>query len=60
MKKIQRKAKNSDNGDKNNDKDGDKKIKQENSDGYLGLDSSFGSSTGQPMNPNHPFSPDGE
>ena len=60
MKKIQRKAKHSD-GDKQGDKEGkdEKRIKQENSEGYGGLDSSFGSSSGgQPVNPN-PFSPDG-
>lgn len=63
MKKIQRKAKHADNGDKQNDKNDskdEKGIKQENSEGYIGLDSSFGSSSGgQPINPNHPYSPDG-
>lgn len=63
MKKIQRKAKHSDGADKQaGDKDSkeEKSIKQETSGGesYIGLDSSFGSS-GQPMNPNHPYSPDG-
>lgn len=59
MKKIQRKAKHTDTGDKQTDKN-EKNIKQESSEGYVGLDSSFGSSTGgQPINPNHPFSPDG-
>lgn len=63
MKKIQRKAKHSDNnGDKqSNGKDSkeEKGIKQESSENYIGLDSSFGSSSGQPINPNHPFSPEG-
>lgn len=66
MKKIQRKAKNgganaSNAEDKDKDKD-EKGIKQESdlgseSGGYLGLDSAFAS---QPLNPNLPFSPDGE
>lgn len=62
MKKIQRKSKQD--GDKNSDKDSckdDKGIKQEspNSDHglYLGLDGSYSSS--QPLNPNMPYSPDG-
>lgn len=63
MKKIQRKAKQD--GDKSSDKDSgkdEKGIKQEspNSDHghYLGLDGSYSSS--QPLNPNMPYSPDGE
>lgn len=62
MKKIQRKAKHSDSADKG-DKDGkdEKGIKQEHGEGYIGLDSSFGSSSGgQPINPNNPYSPDGD
>lgn len=60
MKKIQRKAKNSDGGDKKTDSKSaeEKRIKRESGEG---LDSSFGSSSGgHPMNPNHPFSPDGK
>lgn len=63
MKKIQRKAKHVDNAEKQTaDKEakGCKEIKQENQDNYMGLDSSFGSSSGQPINPNHPYSPDGK
>lgn len=60
MKKIQRKAKQD--GDKHSDKDSckdDKGIKQEspNSEHYLGLDGSFSS---QPLNPNMPYSPEGQ
>lgn len=62
MKKIQRKAKNGRSNDNDKDKDKDEKdIKTESisgsENGYLGLDSSFGS---QPLNPNLPFSPDGK
>lgn len=61
MKKIQRKSKND--GDKTEDENGnkDKSIKQESPNSeygmYLGLDGSYSSS--QPLNPNMPFSPDG-
>lgn len=61
MKKIQRKAKQD--GDKHSDKDSckdDKGIKQESPNSehghYLGLDGSFSS---QPLNPNMPYSPEG-
>lgn len=64
MKKIQRKAKHTDNnGEKQpNGKDTkeEKGIKQESSENYIGMDSSFGSSSGQPINPNHPYSPEGK
>lgn len=63
MKKIQRKSKQD--GDKNSDKDGmkdEKGIKQESPSSdhghYLGVDSSFSSSS-QPLNPNNPYSPEG-
>jgi LIM homeobox transcription factor 1 len=64
MKKIQRKAKQD--GDKGSEKDKDKDekvIKQESPSSehghYLGLDSSFSSSS-QPLNPNLPYSPEGQ
>lgn len=63
MKKIQRKSKQdgSDKGGDKEGKDGEKRIKQESPSSehghYLGMEGSFGSS--QPLNPNMPFSPDG-
>lgn len=52
MKKVQRKSKD---GDKGSDKDKDDKIKQESPGSDYIIDGSFG----QPLNPNLPFSPEG-
>jgi LIM homeobox transcription factor 1 len=64
MKKIQRKSKSNANNadaDKNNSDKDDKSIKMESPNSehghYLGMDSSFSSSS-QPLNPNLPYSPD--
>lgn len=52
MKKVQRKSKD---GDKGSDKEKDDKIKQESPGSDYIIDGNFG----QPLNPNLPFSPDG-
>lgn len=54
MKKVSRKAKTD--GDKGSDKEKDDKIKQESPSSDYILDGNFG----QPLNPNLPFSPEGE